>query len=62
MCVYINWTMIIISILYISCRYSNVLLKRVSQGGICYSKNRMAFVSRRIMTFKAEEYSDVQGQ
>ena len=48
--------------LYISCRYSNVLLKRVSQGGICYSKNRMAFVSRRIMPFKAEEYSDVQGQ
>ncbi|XP_003382558.1 PREDICTED: nck-associated protein 1-like [Amphimedon queenslandica] len=40
--------------------YNSVLLKRVSQGGICYSKNRMAFVSRRVMSFKAEEYSDVQ--
>ena len=44
------------------CRYNSVLLKRVSQGGICYSKNRMAFVSRRVMSFKAEEYSDVQGE
>ena len=44
-----------------TCRYTNVLLKRVSQGGVCYSKNRNAFVSRRAMQFKAEEYSDVQG-
>jgi NCK-associated protein 1 len=40
--------------------YNNVLLKRVSQGGICYSRSRMAFVSRRAMLFKAEEYTDVQ--
>lgn len=47
-------------LLYI--RYTNVLLKRVSQGGICFSKNRKAFVSRRALQFKAEEYSDVQGK
>lgn len=44
-----------------SLRYTNVLLRRVSQGGVCYSQNRKAFVSRKAMQFKAEEYSDVQG-
>ncbi len=43
-------------------RYTNVLLRRVSQGGVCYSQSRKAFVSRKAMQFKAEEYSDVHGQ
>ena len=39
-----------------------MLLKRVSQGGVCFSNSRKAFVSRRAMQFKAEEYSDVRGK
>ena len=42
-------------------RYSQVLLKYVSLGNICYSRSRMAFVSRKALPFKAEEYSDVRG-
>lgn len=42
--------------------YSEVLLRRVSAGNICYSSNQRAFVSLSVegaTPFNAEEYSDI---
>lgn len=44
------------------CRYSEVLLRRVSAGNICYSPNQRAFVSLTAdgaVPFNAEEFSDI---
>lgn len=43
-------------------RYSEVLLRRVSAGNICYSPNQRAFVSLTAdgaVPFNAEEFSDI---
>ncbi|CAI8006776.1 Nck-associated protein 1 homolog [Geodia barretti] len=42
--------------------YTNTLLKRVAVGGVCYSVSRKCFVSKAIMPFKAEEYTDITGE
>lgn len=45
-----------------SCRYSEILLRRVSAGHIVFSKNQRAFVSltaEGAQPFAAEEFSDV---
>ena len=42
--------------------YSEVLLRRVSAGNICYSSNQRAFVSLSVegaIPFNAEEFSDI---
>jgi NCK-associated protein 1 len=44
------------------CRYSEVLLRRVSAGNICFSNNQRAFVSltaEGAIPFNAEEFSDI---
>ena len=43
-------------------RYTNTLLKRVAAGGICYSVSRKCFLSRTALPFKAEEYTDMNGE
>ena len=43
-------------------RYTNTLLKRVAAGGICYSVSRKCFISRTALPFKAEEYTDMNGE
>jgi hypothetical protein len=43
-------------------RYSEVLLRRVSAGNICFSNNQRAFVSltaEGAIPFNAEEFSDI---
>jgi hypothetical protein len=43
-------------------RYSEVLLRRVSAGNICFSNNQRAFVSltaEGTIPFNAEEFSDI---
>lgn len=48
--------------MYIFHRYSEVLLRRVSAGNICYSPNQRAFVSLTAdgaVPFNAEEFSDI---
>jgi len=43
-------------------RYSEILLRRVSAGNICFSRNQRAFVSltaEGAIPFNAEEFSDL---
>jgi len=50
-----------VAVLYIQW-YSEVLLRRVSAGNICFSQNQRAFVSLNAegaIPFSAEEYSDI---
>ena len=54
-------------LLFFSCRYINVFLKKVAQGGtIIYSPSRKAFYSRKqgtqALNFKAENYTDITGE
>lgn len=55
-------SVVLILVLLTVHRYSEVLLRRVSAGNICYSPNQRAFVSLTAdgaVPFNAEEFSDI---